>query len=792
MSVSGSDPALTAWRRILTEADESGDHFAKRVAQRVGGFLEADEPHVRLPAPDDAVAWLDGVIPGVRLIREIGRGGMGVVYEAAEEQTARRIAVKLLHADRKTPALVRRLKREAEALARIDHPGIARLHSAGLCQGPQLGAPYLAMELVEGDDPVEHADKHRLGIRQRTELIAKIADAVGAAHREGVLHLDLKPSNIVIRGDGAVKLLDFGIAKILDETPGDHTLSFVTHPYGSIGSMAPEQADGRLGSPASDVYALGVLMYRLLTGKNPIDLRGVPVTEAARRLSDFEAPRARSVNRTLPRDLDDIAAVALARDPRDRYPNAQALCEDLERHLRSEPVRARPVGAIGQATRLMRRHPRISSGIGVALLLLSAVSAVATGFAIRANASAKQAAVSEARATARFGDITELAGSTIFQLHDAIEDLPGSTQARALLLSRAEEYLDRLLDDPNADEALQLTILEGLIRLSRLYGLGGGASKGELENARNRIEQARAIIRSLPAEIQRGRQFRQLWIELLIYETRVAQRTADRPDEPWSRLLADPIHEAANEFLRDFPDSLEARYYAAASLQLYARSEMEFGCLETGRDLFDQAIRSSDQASAAGHTHTGDDLVFESLRVRMNGSYWLMFHNMEEAGQLIQEALSITDSILAERPWSTAYTKIKGDLLSYQARFFADHGHHEQAVRAAEEAGRIAHGLFAIDPSNQQAHRSISIADYYVAYAYRAWLQDESRDPDSRAAQLHHALAAAHTAKQSTQDRIRRGWLFPWEQHYPRMIEEIKADILAARDQLLGTEAAAN
>lgn len=782
--------ALEVWRRIVTEADETGETFASSVASRVGGFLEESGPCVRLPPVPDELAWLADAVPGVRLVREIGRGGMGVVYEGAEEQTGRRIAVKLLHADRRTPSLVRRLKREAEALARVDHPGIARLHSAGVCRGHMLGAPYLAMELVEGADPIAHADRHGLGPVQRAELVARIAEVVGAAHRKGVLHLDIKPSNIAVLEDGSVKLLDFGIAKILDDASGQQSLAFVTHPYGTIGSMAPEQVEGRLGSPASDVYALGVLAYRLLTGRYPIDLEGVPMAEAARRLSEADPPRPRSVDRSVPRDLDVIVCVALARDPRDRYPDAAALAADLGRYLRNEPIRARPVGLLGQGYRMVKRHPRVSAGVAAAMILLSGLSVVATVFALRANASAELASQSEARATERFDDIADLAGTAIFELHDAIEDLPGSTEARGVLLLRAEEYLNKLADDPDVDDEYKLTVAEGLLRLARLHGTRGGSNLGLIEQVEPILSRFDSILDSVDPAMLNDVRVRKMVIDATLQRLWIRDIPGGLTRHATNFEAYTPLHAEISELAGEHPGSAELTYYLAHSQLVLASAEIYAGDRDRGvrlyyesLALFDRALRLSDGSGSVRYE-------LEAILARTSGFQWFKAHDLPGRGELLEQAERLIEAGLATRPNSTNLNRAKAAYLWCLSWHLSDLSQHEEALAAANQSADLSEQLFRRDPDNHTAHRSLSVAHHRIAYALAEKARDETIDHASRLRAARAALEANRGAREATMYRIDRGWLHSWESHYPAMHEQFEQDILALLGRLEGEPSA--
>ncbi len=259
------------------------------------------------------------------LSRVIGRGGMGVVYEARSKRDgiAQEAAIKLLAAPIFNESAAERFVQEARALARLDHPGICRLRDWG--RSPQ-GWPYLVLDLVHGTPLPGDGDGRPL--RDRLATMARIADAVAAAHRQLVVHLDLKPANVLMADDRRPVLLDFGVSRVLnDEDAGSTTQTrWLTPRYAS-----PEQLRGEPATAAADIYALGVMLYEQATGQPPFDLDGVTVTEALHRMEQGAAPPGRVV-RGLPRDLDAICARAMHSDPGRRYASAGAFADDDPGH----------------------------------------------------------------------------------------------------------------------------------------------------------------------------------------------------------------------------------------------------------------------------------------------------------------------------------------------------------------------------------------------------------------------------------------------------------------------------
>ncbi|HKY91675.1 MAG TPA: serine/threonine-protein kinase [Nevskiaceae bacterium] len=363
---------------------------------------------LRLPGiGDDETTFAPGrPIGPYRLIALLGRGGMGEVWSARRSDGTldRTVALKLPGTDFVTGGLRQRLQRERDILASLSHPHIAQLFDAGVSVD---GQPFLALELVEGQPIDVHCRERRLGVEGRIELFLQVLDAVRFAHNHLVVHRDLKPSNIFVTGEGQVKLLDFGIAKLLDEQGGGSP-SEITRLAGRAMTpayAAPEQLAGEPVSVATDVFSLGVVLYELLTGQRPFDkVRGDDPPPASRRIAGSFTESCgltdtRAHRRRLSGDLDAILACCLAQAPADRYRTVEHVAEDLARHLRHEPIRARHIGRVERLSKLVRRHPA-PAALTVALTL--ALIAGVAGIAWQAHR-ADQAA-NAARASARAAD----------------------------------------------------------------------------------------------------------------------------------------------------------------------------------------------------------------------------------------------------------------------------------------------------------------------------------------------------------------------------------------------------
>ncbi|MEE9296934.1 MAG: serine/threonine-protein kinase [Phycisphaerae bacterium] len=319
------------------------------------------------------------------IVRELGRGGMGVVYEAKQESPRRSVALKVIRGGgRLDEHRAASLRREAQALARLKHPGIATIHEAGQTED---GEHYFALELVDGTPLNDFARAKALGLRDRLDLFRRVCDAVAYAHQRGVIHRDIKPSNILVDANGQPKLLDFGLARITDS---DVTMTTVVTETGKIQGtlpyMSPEQTRGNPDDIdlRSDVYSLGVVLYELLTNQLPYTVDRVLLPEAVRMICEEEPRKPSTINRTLRGDLETIALKALEKDADRRYQSVEALRGDIRRYLSKEPILARPPSATYQFRKLVARHK-------LPFAFTAVLFALVTGFGIWMTLSYREA-----------------------------------------------------------------------------------------------------------------------------------------------------------------------------------------------------------------------------------------------------------------------------------------------------------------------------------------------------------------------------------------------------------------
>ena len=426
-------------------------HEAAETEDTLGGSFQPvwGEDHRPESAPADPL--LGARMGAWRLEERVGEGGMGAVYRAAraDGHFAQQAAVKVLHAGPNAQRLADRLAQERALLARLDHPGIARLLDGGLAEGGALGGlPWLALAFVHGRPLTAYADEHRLDVDARLRLFLQVCDAVAYAHTRLVVHRDLKPSNVLVGSDDGGRpratVLDFGIAKILTDD-GDALLTQTGDGALTPAYAAPEQLRREPTTTATDVYALGVLLYELLAGRRPYELAGATAAEAERLVTAHDpAPMSRADGvpparaSRLRGDLDLIVQRAMAKEPERRYATADALAADLRRHLDGLPVDARAPTAAYRVRKFAGRH---RAGVAAAVVAVLAL-VVGLGVALWQAAEARTAATTAQQAAAR----AEASQAFLIGMLSAADpDLDGRDVRVATLLDRAAATLDSTL-----------------------------------------------------------------------------------------------------------------------------------------------------------------------------------------------------------------------------------------------------------------------------------------------------------------------------------------------------------
>jgi serine/threonine-protein kinase len=455
--------------------------------------------------------------PGYEILRVLGRGGMGVVYEARQRALKRRVALKMVTAGVHTdPAQLVRFQIEAEAVASLQHPNIVQIYEVGEHQG----IPFFSLELVDGGTLEGLIKQAPLSVRDAAEMTRQLADAMNYAHVRGIIHRDLKPGNVLVTADGQPKITDFGLAKRLDVTDLSQTQAGTI--LGTPSYMAPEQAAGDIAAlgPASDIYGLGALLYRLLTGQPPF--ASATLIETLDAVRTQEPVPVRQIEPKVPHDLETICMTCLQKAPARRYASAEALARDLKHFLASEPIEARPVSAAERFWRWCQRNPVVASLAAVVFALLATVAVTSSVLLIRIAQEKqqteveRQAAVSaqalaeKNEAAARDAEkkaqenaqlATEqgrLAVNTFYnvvtKVQQQLKTTPDNQKLRQELLTDAFSGMEKLAKGAEASPLLART------RLAAFQNMGDIARDlGRTEEALQHYEKYRTLVEAIAA-----------------------------------------------------------------------------------------------------------------------------------------------------------------------------------------------------------------------------------------------------------------------------------------------------
>ncbi len=451
--------------RTFLRAPALGTDFALD-PPRVAVLDAADEESTEPSRTDSSQGAIPPNLPEsigqYRILGLLGRGGMGEVYRAEQQNPPRTVALKVIRSGLESHELLKRFEYESHVLARLQHPGIAQIFEAGTADtgsGPQ---PFFAMELIEGKPLTQFADARGLGTRERLELLARVCDAVHHAHQKGVIHRDLKPGNILVSKNGRPRILDFGVARATDADIRTTTLrTDVGQLIGTIGYMSPEQVGGESCDldTRSDVYALGVIGFELLTGRLPHDVSGKTIPHSARMIAEEEPASLSSINHAFRGDVAAIIHKALAKEKEYRYQSASDLAVDIRNYLSDQPISARPITTVYQLRKFARRNTALVTAVTIALVLLC-------GALIHVTIERRRATFAERLAAKRLVQVQAEADKVraINQFfNDMLASVDPNKEGRdvrvADVLHRAAEDLEaRLADQPEIEASLQHTI----------------------------------------------------------------------------------------------------------------------------------------------------------------------------------------------------------------------------------------------------------------------------------------------------------------------------------------------
>lgn len=632
-------------------------------------------------------------IGGYRLVRRLGRGGMGDVWEAEQRSPRRRVALKLVRPDLLSLAMRRRLNIEAEALGRLTHDGIARVYEAGL--DPKSGRPFYAMELVSGEKLDDWVARAQPSLSRRLEVFIEICRAVHHAHQRGVVHRDLKPGNVLVTGEREVKILDFGLAHLTDaETTLLTRETRAGEVVGTLAYMSPEQAAGETSGidALCDVYALGVIGYELLTGKLPLDVRGKPLPAAVRTIVEQEPSRLSRVDTSLRGDLETIIAKAMAKEKRQRYPSAGALADDVRRYLEYEPIAARPPSTWYHLRRFARRNKALTAGLCVAVTaLLLGLGGTSFGF-YRADQQRDAAELQRHLAEARAAEAEEV----VAFLEDMLANI-SPTRARGRDTTLLREIADRAiarLDTGLADLPLaRFRLMKVLAGVE--HALGEAEHSAELYDRALRLGEA-----NLPAD---DPDLLELRIRRAYLPTLVGEYDRAAND---LRGVADEVREALGDDHRVLGEALHT--FARAAHRVWR---------------LDEAIPAEREAARILGEAYGP-FAPRAIRARAHLAQMLQRSGqMEESGQILAELVSWTEQN------QEGNEDLAIEIFHFNAGFLRLHDRLDEALAYEQRALDLTRQL------NGDRHIDTAIAIFNVAMAYA------SKEDLERAEQLMREAA---------------------------------------------------
>lgn len=716
-----------------------------------------------------------------RLVRKIGAGGMGTVYLAERDDAEfdKQVAIKFIRGGSIRDTAIKRFRRERQILARLEHPGIARLLDGG---STDKGVPYFVMEYVPGKLLLDYCDERGMGIRSRIEIFLKVCEAVEYAHERLIVHRDLKASNILVDETGNPKLLDFGIAKVLQpDEDGQMTLTQTGLRQFTPDYASPEQIRGEQVTTATDVYSLGVLLYELLTGRRPFRFHGQAAVEILSTLLETEPTRPSAVvwrreedehkvirpelvvwnrrtdlktlARTLSGDLDNIILKSLAKQPAERYRTAAALAGDLRAYLDGHVVSARK-STISYRVRKFLGRNMWQAGVGAALVLtLFAALGVATW-------QWREARTERLRAERHSRQSRELARALLIDLYGSLRDIPGATEARRLLLDRATGFLDELSEGAEGDPELQLELADGYRKLAAVQGDLRSENLGERSAAMQGYQKALATLEGVLENSRYKERALSLTLatlcDLAIAQEDLGQRAEHVATvERLERLLkeTDSVRSPGEDL--ELSRAIAYRQFGAARVA-WGDNAGGHAAYQRSKEIFEVLLAKENPPLEARQQYP--------FTLKRMGALAISEKQFPEASELYTRALQTERDLVARNPGDLERRYAMSFALSDLGYIERERDRHGEALKLYQEALQIREEALAANPKDERAQSGVASTLNYMAGIYRQlrWfdqalvshqralsLRDDlaRRRPDSRKYELDLAQARAGLAE---------------------------------------------
>lgn len=689
-----SDPVMRAEIDSLLKHQKHADQFIEPGAVHLAAasFLH------------DGADRAGQMIEDYQVLSRIGVGGMGEVYLAQDTKLRRKVALKLVRAGMDTTEIVARFRQEERILASLNHPNIAQLYGAGVAGGD---VPFLVMEYIAGVRIDEYCTRQALSTTARLELFRKVCAAVLYAHQRLIIHRDLKPSNILVTADGEPKLLDFGIAKLLEGQDAFTRLQTTLPGVMTPDYASPEQVRGETMTTSTDVYSLGVLLYEILTGQRPYRLKTRSPDEIARAITDQEPERPSTAiakrdgnskfeirDSKFPKgDLDNIVLMALRKEPSRRYASVGQFSEDIRRYLQGLPVFAHKDTLSYRAAKFIKRNK-----IGVAAATVVFLSLV--GGIIATVWQARRAEANQARAEKRFADVRGLANALLNDIAPKIERLEGATEARQALVAQSLRYLDSLAGEAATDLSLQAELATAYEKVGVLQGDSRKPSLSDFRGAIASLEKAQQIRRRLLAVKPNDAENRRLLADNL--RLLAIRRMAQSDVEGGLRDSKEALR-IYDKLVTEMPGSLELQ---RAFLEAQVEDAMNFGKDADAIPPLQQVAGKIDELLRTASADTETERILARCLAALGIA--LSWENRQpEAEAEMTRAVTIAESLVARFPNDM---NLKQDLWKI---YESASGIYEQiddarAFELCDKSRRVAEEIIAADRANAQARHNLS------------------------------------------------------------------------------------